>query len=379
MAIICDPSPAARHLAEAAAEGYIVAGSISEMHRALEAAPGETLLIIGAVIAEPEALQFAASCRVLRPAAGIILVRRNPDVALMTAAVRAGVREVVADGDLAGLSDACRRSRDITRRLSAGNGSNGGRAGKVVTVFAAKGGCGKTTIAVNLAVILARRRSHRTCLVDLDMAFGDVAVTVQADPLRTLADALPMAGHLDQAAAESLLTPYRPGLSMLLAPVGPGEAERIPPQLIAELLPVLRTMFDYVIIDTPAQFSEHVLTAMDFSASQVLLTTPEIPSLKNLRVTLDMLDLLGYPREARSVVLNRSDSRVGLSSHDVERILRWPVAVQVPSSRIVPLSVNSGTPVTVGKPGSAVSNAMYALGRHVDRSTSKTRREGVRS
>ena len=95
-------------------------------------------------------------------------------------------------------------------------------------------------------------------------------------------------------------------------------------------------------MDTPAQFSEHVLTAMDASAHLVLLATPDVPAVKNLRVALDMMDLLSYPREIRSVVLNRSDSRVGLSLEDVERVVRCPIAAQVPSSRAVPISINSG-------------------------------------
>ena len=103
--------------------------------------------------------------------------------------------------------------------------------------------------------------------MDLDLAFGDVAISVQLDPVRTIVDALPMAGHLDVTGAASLLTRYQPGLDMLLAPVTPGDAEKIPPGLVGELLAVLRTMFDFVVVDTPAQFSEHVLTAMDVSVA----------------------------------------------------------------------------------------------------------------
>ena len=101
-----------------------------------------------------------------------------------------------------------------------------------------------------------------------------------------------MAGHLDVTALRSLLTRYRPGLDMLLAPVTPGDAEKVPPALVGELLAVLRGMFDFIVVDTPPQFTEHVLTAMDASAQLVLLTTPDMPALKNLRVALDMLDLL---------------------------------------------------------------------------------------
>jgi pilus assembly protein CpaE len=280
--------------------------------------------------------------------------------------LQSGVREVVLAGDRAALAAACRRSRELSRQLAAATAAEDALAapdGRIVTVFAAKGGCGKTTLSINLAVALASGAGQRVCVVDLDLAFGDVAVSVQLDPARTMVDALPMAGHLDTTGAASLLTRYRPGLEMLLAPVTPGDAEKVPPALVGELLAVLRGMFDYVIVDTPAQFSEHVLTAMDASAHLVLLATPDVPAVKNLRVALDMMDLLSYPREIRSVVLNRSDSKVGLSLEDVERVVRSPVAAQVPSSRAVPVSINLGTPITLSSSGHPVSQAITGFAR----------------
>jgi pilus assembly protein CpaE len=97
---------------------------------------------------------------------------------------------------------------------------------------------------------------------------------------------------------------------------------------------------------------------MDNSAHHVLLTTPDVPALKNLRITLDMLDLLSYPRQIRSVVLNRSDSKVGLSLEDVERVVRWPISAYIPSSRDVPISINKGTPLTLANPGHPSSQAI---------------------
>jgi len=231
-----------------------------------------------------------------------------------------------------------------------------------VTVFAAKGGCGKTTIAINLAAALADG-VRRVCLVDLDLSFGDVAISVLLEPVRTISDALPMAGHLDVTGAASLLTPYRPGLDMLLAPVTPGDAEKIPAALVGELLTVLRGMYDFVVVDTPAQFSEHVLTAMDLSDHHVLLTTPDTPAMKNMRITLDMLDLLSYSRDIRSVLVNRSDSKVGLTPGDVERVVRTTIDAQVPSSRNVPISTNQGTPIVFGTPAHPVSKAIARFAR----------------
>jgi len=311
----------------------------------------ETLVVIGPEIPTSEAIAFAARLRMSRPALGVVLARDQVDVTLLHRALQAGVREVVPAGDYVALHQACLRSREVSQRLlsvAAPVAIPATRDGKIITVFAAKGGCGKTTFAVNLSV----------CVVDLDLAFGDVAISVQLDPARTIVDALPMTGHLDTTGAASLLTRYRPGLEMLLAPVTPGDAEKVPPALVAELLGVLRGMFDYVVVDTPAQFSEHVLTAMDASAHHVLLTTPDVSALKNLRVTLDMLDLLSYPREIRSVLLNRSDSKVGLSLEDVERAVRCPIAAHVPSSRAVPISINKGTPITMAHAGHPVSQAI---------------------
>jgi pilus assembly protein CpaE len=239
-----------------------------------------------------------------------------------------------------------------------GDGAEPVRDGQIITVFAAKGGCGKTTLAVNLGVVLARDDRLRVCIVDLDLAFGDVAISMQADPARTVVDALPMAGHLDTTGAASLLTHYRPGLDLLLAPVTPGDAEKIPPSLVGELLAVLQGMFDYVVIDTPPAFSEHVLTAMDASDHHVLVTTPDVLAVKNLRVALDTLDLLSYSRQTRSVILNRSDSRVRLSPEDVERGIRTQLAARLPSSRAVPACINKGVPIVRDSPRHAVSQAI---------------------
>jgi Flp pilus assembly CpaE family ATPase len=363
--ILCEPAVTAGELITSIGGQVRGADSLVMAARLLDNDPAEMLVVIGPETEANEALAFAAQLRLARPAVGVILAREYVNVALLSRALQSGVREVVLAGDRAALTAACRRSRELSRQLVAATAEDAVAApdGRIVTVFAAKGGCGKTTLSINLAVALARGTGQRVCVVDLDLAFGDVAVSVQLDPARTIVDAVPMAGHLDTTGAASLLTRYRPGLEMLLAPVTPGDAEKVPPALVGELLAVLRGMFDYVVVDTPAQFSEHVLTAMDASAHLVLLATPDVPAVKNLRVALDMMDLLSYPREIRSVVLNRSDSKVGLSLEDVERVMRCPIAAQVPSSRAVPVSINSGTPITLSSAGHPVSQAIVGFAR----------------
>jgi len=358
MTILCQPAQWPGDLTTAIGGDVHVAASIQATERMLAEDAVENLVVIGPDIDLDGALAFASALRLRRPAVGVVLIRSRVDVALLTKAIQAGVREVVQSGATTELADACERSRVLSRSVAGGTPEQPGRRGEIVTVFSAKGGCGKTTLAINTACALAEGGARSVCLVDLDLAFGDVAINLQLEPSRTIIDAVSMAGRLDEIGAKSLLTSYQPGLAVLLAPVTPGDAEKVPAALVTELLGVLGEMFDYVVVDTPSQFSEHVLNAMDVSRHHVLLTTPDVPALKNLRLTLDMLDLLSYPQDMRSIVLNRSDAKVGLSADDIERVVRGPIAAHVPSSRDVPISINKGTPLVFANPQHPVSRAI---------------------
>jgi len=228
----------------------------------------------------------------------------------------------------------------------------------MVTVFAAKGGCGKTTVATNLAAALAEGGKREVCLLDLDLAFGDVAIALQLFPAHTIADAVPMADNLDDEGVLSLVTNHSPGLSTIVAPVEPGVSESITAGMISQVISVLKRHFDFVVVDSPPAFTDHVLAALDESDVIALLTTLDIPALKNLKLSLEALDLLNYPRERWKVVLNRADSKVGLLLSEVEKTLRVPIAVQIPSSRAVPASVNRGVPIVLDEPSHPVSQAI---------------------
>ncbi|HUB41338.1 MAG TPA: AAA family ATPase [Streptosporangiaceae bacterium] len=377
MPILCEPASSAGELLSGIDGEVRKADTLAAAAKLLDSDPSETLVIIGPRAVTSDAFAFAAALRLARPAVGVILARREVDVTLLMRAMQSGVRDVVPVGDDAAMSAACRRSYEVTRRMLAPPADEESAPGQIATVFAAKGGCGKTMLAVNLGVALARLGVRRVCVVDLDLSFGDVAISVQLDPARTILDALPMAGHLDESGAASLLTRYQPGLDMLLAPVTPGDAEKIPPRLVGELLAVLRGMYDFVVVDTPAQFNEHVLTAMDVSSQLVLLTTPDVTALKNLRVALDMLDMLSYPRQIRSVVVNRADSKVGLSLDHVRKVVRSEIAAHIPSSRAVPMSVNKGAPIVLDSPGHSVSQSVMKFAQQQLLSpTSRRSREG---
>lgn len=360
------------HLATLLGDAVVVSTPEALVER-VNADTEELLVLLGPSTSIEDALGFAEQCRVRRPALGVVLVREEVDVDLMADALRAGVREVVRTGDHAAVLAACARSRDLSRQLlsraatqkaedgetpEAAPAQVGPAEGQVVTVFSAKGGCGKTTIATNLAVALADGGKRRVCLIDLDLAFGDVAIMMQLSPERTIADAIGVADRLDETGFRMLLTPYRPGVDVLLAPVQPAQSEKVGRDLINEIIQLARDAFDYIVIDTACSFNEQILAALDATHHYLLVATPELPSLKNLRVTLDTFELLDYRKEARSVVLNRADSKVGLSMTEIEKILRVPIAGFIPSSRDVPIAANHGVPLMVSHPGHPVSAAI---------------------
>jgi pilus assembly protein CpaE len=226
---------------------------------------------------------------------------------------------------------------------------------RVVTVFSAKGGAGATTVATNIALAL-QLRGVRVCILDLALAFGDVAVSLQLAPQRTVVDALEL-GTSREALSE-LVTSHPSGLDCVLAPVDPSGAERMPPATIRLLVNAMRDRYDVVVIDTASELSEHVLEAFDAADRLVIVTTPEIPAIKNTRIALDVLDLVGHPRERRRVLLNRADPSLGLTVEDIEEALGAQLVAQVPVDPEVSVSVNSGVSMVVAQPAHPVSRAL---------------------
>jgi pilus assembly protein CpaE len=327
----------------------------------LAAHPATSLVVLGPSVALGEAVAFAADQRLRRPALGVVLLRDEVALDVLTEAIRAGVREVVAVGDPAAVDDACARSLELSRRLGAAPAAAEPAQARIITVFAGKGGVGKSTVAANLAATLADGGRSRVCLVDLDLQFGDVGILLQLVPERSITDAITMAGRLDAEALRSLITPYRPGLDALLAPAGPAEGEHVSRELVREVLTVARSAYDFIVVDTAPYVTDQLLTALDVTDWFVLVVTPDLPTLKSMRLTLDMFDLLEYPKDRRLPLLNRADSDVGLSVADIEKAIGSPMSVLMPSSRDVPLSVNRGVPLAVDKPGHPVSQAIRQL------------------
>ncbi len=344
------------------ADDVVMADTLQSLTAALDERPEEDLVVIGPDVQLDVASDVAERYRLERPSLGVILLRRRIEVQSMAEALRSGIREVVPADDAEALLQACTRSLAVSRQLRhlearAGDAGHG----RVVLVFGAKGGCGKTTLATNLAAGLASLDAGRVCLVDLNLEFGDVAIAMQVEPTRTISDALGMQGGLDRDGVRSMVIPVSDRLDVLLAPTQPADAEFVTAGLIEEVLSLLAEMYDYVVIDSPPAFNDGVLKCFDMADTYVLLTALDMLALKNFKVTLDTLDALGYPRARWRVVLNRYDSHVGLTAEDIEHVIGLQIQVRLPSSKDLPASINKGLPLVQDNPKHPFSREVLAL------------------
>jgi len=347
----------------------------------LVAQPDHSVIVVGPHVHLDVALDLATEERLARPHVSVVLVRTRVDSSVLRNALRAGVREVVKIDDANALGTACHDLEELGRQLRPSTitlpVARNDEPGQVVTVFSAKGGCGKTTLATNLAAAMAKA-GKSTCLVDLDLTFGDVAISLQLNATHTIGDAVALR-RLDETAVHGLVTHHSERLDTLLAPVEPGVAENVSAGLVGDLIGVLRQLYSVVVIDTPAAFSDQALAAFDVTDHFLLVATLDVPAIKNLKLTLEMLQLLNYPRERWHIVLNRADAKVGLSVVDVEKMLSVPIATQIPSSRAVPSSINRGVPLVHDAPGHAVSEAIRRLAKMLEPASAVEKRGGRRN
>lgn len=334
--------------------------SIAQLEEALSRDLNEQLVIVGPDVDLAIATNFAERYRVPRPALGVILTRRRVDLTVMGQALRFGVREVVNIDDAAALVTACQRSLALSMQFVGVSSHEASPSrGKAVLVFSAKGGCGKTTISTNLAQALSEMGS--VCLVDFDLQFGDVGVALRINPTKTVANAIAMGDHLDRQAVSSLVINYKPNFDVLLAPPNPVDAEYMTGDIGRAILNELVKMYEYVVIDSSPAFTDVVLEAFDAADFHFIITTLDIPTLKNLRVSTATLDELEVPRTKRHVLVNYADQNTGLSVEDVERAIDGHVAVRIPYSADVPMAVNRGVTMVESDPRHPVSRAIYEI------------------
>jgi pilus assembly protein CpaE len=240
------------------------------------------------------------------------------------------------------------------------NGSFDRAHGSLVCVLGPKGGIGKTVTSTNLGVALADA-GHRTVVVDLDLQFGDAGLALGLQPERTIYDLATSGGALDAEKVDGYLAEHGSGLRVLLAPVRPDQAQSISVEFLKELYATLAAAYDFVVVDTPPGFSPEVIATIDASSSICMIGMLDAPSLKNTKIGLETLGLMGYRLDRVRVVLNRADTSVGISHADVVAILGRAPDVLIPSQRDVVRWLNAGEPIVLASKRSEPAKAFRAL------------------
>jgi pilus assembly protein CpaE len=230
----------------------------------------------------------------------------------------------------------------------------------LICVLGPKGGAGKTLVAANLAVPLARR-GQRVVLVDLDLQFGDLALAMGVRPELTIYQLVEAGLPYSHHKLDRHLMRHPSGARVLVGPTRPEYASSITVERLRDIYASLRTMCDIVIVDTPPAFTPQVLTTIDASSAACMVAALDSLSLKNTKLGLETLDLVGYPPENISLVLNRADSRVGITPDEVYAIVGRAPDVEIPSDREIPRAVNEGNPIVLARKRSAAAKAFEKL------------------
>ena len=202
-----------------------------------------------------------------------------------------------------------------------------------MTVFSPKGGTGKTVTATNLGTSLAKHWGKRALLLDLDLQFGDAAIMLGIEPEKTIYDLVTAPGELDSEKLAGYTTTHASGLDVLPAPLRPEDAELVTEAKLARLLEVARESYDVIVVDTSPFFHGPMLATLDRTDELLLLCGLDVPTLKNVRLSLQTLELLSFPPDRIKLVLNRANSKVGMKPKEVEAALEREIDFQIPSDR----------------------------------------------
>ncbi len=325
------------------------------------------LVILGPSHAHEAGLKTHSMLLEIDPDLPIVLVAGTITAPLLKAALRYGLKDVIeapltTESIESIVAELNRRAKHRKALPADPMVEATAPLGRVITVMSAKGGSGKTVTATNLALLLARQAGpDKVCIVDADLQFGDVCLVLQLEPRLTIVNAAQEMHRLDESLLHSLLTKHPDGVSVLAAPLEPAFADEISTPVMSEIIAQLRTMFDYVVIDTASLLDELLLTLLERADDVIFIVDMDLPSVKNAKLALETLRLLKFPSSKIQLVLNRSNAKARLDEQEIERSLKIKIAANVPSDGLIPASVNEGRPVVISAPRSKVAKGFESV------------------
>ncbi|HUH96421.1 MAG TPA: response regulator [Anaerolineales bacterium] len=332
-----------------------------------------------------DGISATESIRQKSPHTQVIILSVQNDQNYMRRAMLAGARDFLAKPPVGDeLISAIRRAGEMARsersksaqvRTIAAMPGGGQMAmagmvglsqGKIICIYSPKGGTGCTTIAVNLALALHNEDTH-VVLVDANLQFGDVAVFVNEQGKNTILDIAPRVDDLDPDTVQSIMIKHEAsGIHILAAPQRPEMAEKVSADQFTKVLNYLKQLYAYVVVDTASLLNDITLATIDASDAIVLVTTQDIPSVKNARLFLDLSQTMGVARQRIVFTMNRFDKRIAITPERIGENLKQEVKVVIPlDERVVIPAVNRGIPFMLDNKSQPVAKGVFSLAEAV--------------
>jgi len=312
------------------------------------------------------------------PFCQVVILSVQSDPSYMRRAMLAGARDFLTKPPMIDeLTDAIRRAGALAQEekkktsqafpvISAEGGTTAApqvvSLGKVITVYSPKGGTGCTTLATNLAIAF-KTEDRRVALIDANLQYGDVAVFLNEQGKNTVLDLALRADELDPDIVQEVMVTHRAsGIDILAAPSRPELADKINGEQFAKLIEYLRRIYNYIIIDSATFLTDVVQSALDVATVIVLVTTQDIPSIKNCNLFLTLADAVGLKRERIMFVMNRYDKRVAITPERVGESLRQPIVTAIPFDEKIPVNaVNRGVPFMLDNRTQPIGKSILAM------------------
>ena len=322
--------------------------------------------VFGPGFASPIGFQHVHRVTSSHASLGVVFAVYELSTDVLQQALRAGARDAVVIGGEASLHQSVDRVGELlagaTTRAPAPTSNLGGEPGRLVSVFSTKGGVGKTCVAINVAAAMAKRSTEPVVLIDGDLQFGDVSVMLGLPPQNTVLDAAAAVQYGDMELVQTLATKdAATGMLVLPAPLEPMPTDALMPGEMVNICAALQSIAGHVIVDLPSVFNDYVLALIEASDEILLVGSMDIPSIKNLKIGMQTLDLQAIAGPKLKLVLNHANAKVKLDVKEIERVLGLSADFPVPDDISVPMSVNAGRPVVVEEPKSPVSRAIECI------------------
>ncbi len=351
---------------------YEIAPSVDSLERTTLLIKDDvpSILIIGPDWPLERIAPFISGLIINHPHVAVITVLTEPSTETLKELLKAGARDVLdvpisKDQLHSSVEEAIRFSATMLERLREKKPEmKAKKKAPLIVAFSTKGGVGKTVLCTNLAVSLAQRKKE-VILVDLSLQSGDVAIMLGIEPGAGIYEASRASTKLDREMLDALLKKHGSGVKAVLAPVDPDLADEIERDDVRRVLEKLRELSDFVIVDTSSGINDTLIMLLNEADIILLLTTMDLPSIKNTKIAYQLLKMMKIPPEKIKLILNRADSKVGLAINDVENAIGAKVYAQIPSDRLIPKSVNMSTPVVLGSARTEVAKSLEFLAEKI--------------